>query len=87
MMACHPTAQQIQVGKEAINKGCCHVGDDLHTQNIQVNKLIGENEKCIFYFKEQSIQTFWPTRYYTPCFALGTMGEKETVPFAWPTGQ
>ena len=25
------------------------MGDSHHTQNIQINKVIGENEKCIFY--------------------------------------
>ena len=27
-----------------------HVGDSWHAQNIQINKVIGENEKCVFYF-------------------------------------
>ena len=27
-------------------------------------KLIGENEKCVFYFTKQ---TFWPTQYYLCC--------------------
>ena len=31
------------------------------THNIQINKVIGENEKCVFYFTEQTIQTFWLT--------------------------
>ena len=38
-------------------------GRQQHTQNIQVNKVIGGNEKCIFYFMEKTIQTFWPTQY------------------------
>ena len=25
-------------------------GDSRHTQNIQINKVISENEKCVFYF-------------------------------------
>ena len=25
-------------------------GDSQHAQNIQINKFIGENENCIFYF-------------------------------------
>ena len=35
-----------------------HVGDSQHTQNIQINKVIGENEKCVFYFTEKSIHIF-----------------------------
>ena len=31
-----------------------HVGDSQHTQNIQVNKVISEHEKCVFYFREKS---------------------------------
>ena len=27
-----------------------HTGDSWHTQNIQINKIIDENEKCVFYF-------------------------------------
>ena len=33
-------------------------GDRQHTQNIQINKVIGENEKCVFYFTEKL--DFWP---------------------------
>ena len=32
------------------------------TQNIQINKVTAENEKCVFYFTEKTIQTFWPTQ-------------------------
>ena len=39
------------------------VGDSQHTQNVQINKVTGENEKCVFYFTEKTKQTFWPTRY------------------------
>ena len=39
-----------------------HAGDSQHTQNIQINKIIGENEKYVFYFTEKSIQAFWPTQ-------------------------
>ena len=28
-----------------------HTRDHQHTQNIQINKVIGENEKCVFYRK------------------------------------
>ena len=42
---------------------CTHqkpiVGDSRHTQNIHSNKVIGENEKCVFYFMEKTKQTFW----------------------------
>ena len=34
------------------------MGDIRHTQNIQINKAIGENEKCVFYFTEKTKQTF-----------------------------
>ena len=37
--------------------------DNQHTQNIQINKVIGKNEKCVFYFAEKAKQTFWPTQY------------------------
>ena len=40
-------------------------GGRWHTQNIQINKVIGENEKHILYFMENTKQTFWPTQYYT----------------------
>ena len=32
--------------------------------NSFLNKVIGENEKCIFYFMEKTIWTIWPTQYY-----------------------
>ena len=32
-----------------------------HNQNIQINKVIGENEKCIF-FNGKNIWTFWPAQ-------------------------
>ena len=34
-----------------------------HSQNIQINKVIGESEKCVFYFLEETKQTFWLTKY------------------------
>ena len=40
-----------------------HAGDSEHTQNTQINKVIGENEKRIFYFMEKTKQTFWPIQY------------------------
>ena len=39
------------------------MGDSRHSQNIQINKVIGENEKCVFYFMEKTKWTFWPTQY------------------------
>ena len=40
-----------------------------HAQNIQINKVIDENEKCVFYFTGKKIRTFWPTQYFQmPCF-------------------
>ena len=41
-----------------------HVGDSQNTQNIQINEVIGENEKNVFYFTEKKEMTFWPTQYY-----------------------
>ena len=35
-----------------------HAGDSWHTQNIQINNVIGENEKCVFYFMEKTKRTF-----------------------------
>ena len=33
----------------------CHAGDRQHTQNIPINKVIGENEKkYVFYFMEKN---------------------------------
>ena len=27
-----------------------HMGDSQHIQNIQINKIIGENEKCVLFY-------------------------------------
>ena len=40
-----------------------HLGDSRHTRNIYINKVIGENEKCV-YFMEKTILTSWPTQYF-----------------------
>ena len=40
------------------NNQLYHVGDSRHTQNIQINNVIGENEKCVLYFTENSEWTF-----------------------------
>ena len=39
------------------------MGDSQHTQNIQINKVIGESERCVFYFIEKNRMAFWPTQY------------------------
>ena len=31
-----------------------------------MNKVIGENEKCVFHFMEKTKWTFWPTQYNDP---------------------
>ena len=38
------------------------VGNSQHTQNTQVSKVIGEHEKCVFYFTDKNVWTFWPTQ-------------------------
>ena len=35
-----------------------HVGDSWHTQSIQINKVIDENEKCVFCFTENTETDF-----------------------------
>ena len=35
------------------NNQLYHVRDSRHTKNIQINKAIAENEKCVFYFNEK----------------------------------
>ena len=49
------------------------MGDSRHSQNIQINKIIGENEKYVFYFMEKTKWAFWPTLYFTP-LALTIIG-------------
>ena len=34
------------------------MGDSQHTQNIHINKVIGENEKCVFYFMKKLNELF-----------------------------
>ena len=41
------------------NNQCYTMRDSWHTQNIQTNKVIGENEKCVFYYTEKTIQIFF----------------------------
>ena len=40
------------------------MGDSQHTQNIEINQVIGENEKCVFSLMGKTKQTFWPTQYF-----------------------
>ena len=35
-----------------------YVGDSWHTQNIQINKVIGNNGKCVFILQKKTIGTF-----------------------------
>ena len=37
-------------------------GDSRHTQNVQINKVIGENEKCVFILWKILNGLFWPTQ-------------------------
>ena len=30
-----------------------HVGDSQHTQTIQINKIIGENQKCVLFYRKK----------------------------------
>ena len=38
-----------------------HAGDSQHTENIQINKVIDENEKYVFVLWKET-KTFWPTQ-------------------------
>ena len=46
-----------------------HMGDSQHTQSIQINKLIGENQICVFYCTEKYKDIFCQTNCYF-CVAL-----------------
>ena len=35
----------------------------MHAENIQINKVIGEDEKYVLYFTEKTERTFWQTIY------------------------
>ena len=39
-----------------------HAGASWHTQNSQINNVIGENKKRVFYFMEKTNWTFWPAQ-------------------------
>ena len=38
-------------------------GDSQYTENIQLNKVIGESENCVFYIMDKTNQAFWPAQY------------------------
>ena len=44
--------------------------------NMFFNKVLGENEKCVFYFYFKTEGTFWPTQYIFASFVIdkGTIG-------------
>ena len=42
------------------NQHYYHTGDSRHTHNSQINKVISENEKCVF--MEKITRTSWPTQ-------------------------
>lgn len=44
--------------------------DSQYTQNIQMNEVIGENEKHILYFTEKTKRAFWLAQYF-PASSLG----------------
>ena len=46
-----------------------HAADSRHTQNVQINKVIVKNKKCVFYFMEKTERTFWPTLVFPTWFA------------------
>ena len=38
------------------------MGNSQHTQNIQINKIIGKNEECLLFYGKTK-HAFWPTQY------------------------
>ena len=60
------------------------MGDRWHTQNTQINKVTGENEKCVFYFMEKTERTFRPSQYLGgPTYCLSkclSVFEQVTIP-------
>ena len=51
-----------------------------HSQNIQINKVIGESEKCVFYLTEKNIWAFWPTQYM---LETGNLRTKDIFSPSW----
>ena len=41
-------------------------GDSRQAQSIQINEVISENEKSVFYCMEKTKWTFWPAQYFEP---------------------
>ena len=39
-----------------------HMGNGQHTQNIQINKVIDENEKYVLFYRK-TLWKFWQTQY------------------------
>ena len=39
-------------------------GDSQHTQNIQINKVIGENEKCLLFYRRKPYRLFGQPNIY-----------------------
>ena len=46
------------------------MGNSRPTQNIQINKVIGENEKYIFILQKKTKWTFGATQYHFVSFTL-----------------
>ena len=44
--------------------------DSQHTQNIQINEVVDENEKCVFYFMEKN---------HTDFLAINMYGGEESI--------
>ena len=42
-------------------------------QNIQINKAVGENEKCVFYFKKKLNGLFGQPNIFIDCFLHYTL--------------
>ena len=42
------------------------MGDSRHTPNIPINTVIGENEKCVFYFMEKKVTDFLANPIHLP---------------------
>ena len=57
-----------------------HVGVLPHTENIQIENVIVENEKCVFYFTE-TIRTFWATQYLLKIRHSTATKEKSSLHF------
>ena len=54
----HVEVDRGQIKTLTENNTLFHAGDSRHTQNIQINNVLGDNETCIFYFTEKTKWTF-----------------------------